>query len=273
MEDAPLLLPVVIPYGQDIVSDACSKAVPTVLAVWDAATSHGHSAAISVAMGCQDGTIFLFHPEIVKAPSTESSSLDPKPHRTSPRPLGLSNLTRLHGPPSPSASSNHSSFLSTGTVSKHASFQPSKARVQAGISKEQVEAPKTYVDYENEASKLKSLLKSRDAQKERGFMESLLSIGHHRGSSSEGQHPKLSRHTSYSQNSTKHASSASTSPPASPTGNQSTRPIRSGDGNGAADPLKLVIHAFPPRFGQGRSVVQLIAMEEGTLLASLQECG
>jgi hypothetical protein len=147
--------------------------------------------------------------------------------------------------------------------------------VQSGVSKEQAEAPKSYVDYDSEPAKLKSLLKPRD-MKERGLIESLmpsLNPGHHqRAQSSESRSLQIERNSTSSQISTTQVSSTSVSPPLSPTG---TLAMRSPQMNidSSVDGLKLAIHTFPPRFGQGRAITALEYMEDGALLASLQECG
>lgn len=279
MEDE-LLFPLVIPHSYDLISEACINAIPTSLAAWEVLAPNSNS--ISVAMGCEDGSIYIFHPESIFSPSIETNTLDSgvlaklQPPMSPRQPL-LTNLSRFHGPPSPSASSNHSSVMSTPAGHKYASFQPSKSRASAGVSKEQVEAPKNHVDYDQEPAKLKSLLKARELPKERGFIEGFipsLKMGHHhyhhRPGSSEGQQSKLERHPSYSQTSTNPASSTSTSPPASPTG---PRMMRSSDGFTGSYRLKLAVHAFPPRFGFGRAITQLQPLEDGMLLASLQECG
>lgn len=281
MDDEPLLFPVVISRGQEVIAEACNKATATTLAAWE--PLRDGDGPTSVAMGCKDGSVYIFRHNTTPSSPTDSvvvqeSVISAKGQRpTSPRlPVtSISNMARLYGPPSPAASSSSSNYFKTAGVSKHASFQPSKSRVQAGISKEQVEAPKSYVNYEEEPAKLKSLLKTRDP-KDRSLIDSLmptLSIGQHQRTSSSDTHSqKLEHRSSYSQISTTQVSSTSTSPPASPAATTAVRfPHITNDA--FSDGLKLWIHTFPPRFGQGRAVTALEYMEDGAILASLQECG
>ncbi|KIM30119.1 hypothetical protein M408DRAFT_101314 [Serendipita vermifera MAFF 305830] len=280
MEDEPFLFPLVISRGHESIAEACNKAKSTTLAAWESVKDG--NGPLSVAMGCKDGSIYLFQSQptpssplnsnIAQEPTIAAKGQGP----TSPRLLltGISNKTRLHGPPSPAASNSSSTYFKPTSGTKHTSFQPARSRVQAGVTKEQAEAPKTYVNYEEEPAKLKSLLKTREP-KDRGLIESLmpnLNIGHQRTSSSDTQSQKLEIHSSHSQVSTTQVSSTSTSPPASPTGNTTVRAPQIGL-DIQSDGLKLAIHAFPPRFGQGRAITSLEYLEDGALLASLQECG
>jgi len=281
MEDEPFLLPVVVSRGQEVISEACNKATATTLSAWE--PLRGGDGPVSVAMGCKDGSVYIFQSNSTDSSPTDSlvheTALSPKTQRQtgSKTAAGFPNVARLQRPPSPAGSSTSSSaLLKASGSSKHASFQPSRSRVQSGVSKEQVEAPKSHVDYGEEPAKLKSLLKPRDT-KERGIIESLmpsLNLGHHhqRAHSSEIHSQQIERYSTYSQVSTAAVSSTSASPPISPTG---TSALRSPQNNidTSPDGLKLAIHTFPPRFGQGRAVAALEYMEAGALLASLQECG
>ena len=274
MEDESLFLPLVLPGNTEIISEACNSAKITALAGWKPSNTDGEVA--SVAMGCEDGSIFVFGPGISSSiPETSATISKPSTQRpTSPRPSTIANLTRLHGPPSPALSSTGSSYFKPTLSAKPATLQSSKSRVQAGVSKEQVEAPKNYVDYDDEPAKLKSLLKAREPVKDRGLLDNLipaLHIGHHhhhRGSSSENTSQANEKQSSYSQISTR-PSSTSTSPPISPTATENQRraipPV--------SDHLMLKVHTTSPRLAFGRSVTAITYLEEGLTFASLQECG
>lgn len=280
MDDEPFLFPVVVSRGQEVIAEACNKAIATTLAAWE--PLRGADGPVSVAMGCKDGSVYIFQSNSMASSPTDSlvhePALSPKIQRqTSSRTAaGLPNVSRLQRPPSPTGTStSNSTLLKASGSSKHASFQPSRSRVQSGVSKEQVEAPKSHVNYGEEPAKLKSLLKPRDT-KERGIIESLmpsLNIGHHhRAHSSETHSQQIERYSTYSQVSTAPVSSTSASPPISPTGTSALRSPQNHIDT-SPDGLKLTIHTFPPRFGQGRAVTALEYMEAGALLASLQECG
>ncbi|KAG8813034.1 hypothetical protein FRC17_001701, partial [Serendipita sp. 399] len=274
MEDEPILFPLVVPQSSKIIEESCAASNPTVLTTWR--SPNNLDASYSVAIGSEDGSTFIFLPKQQNISSPATSNVDNNTsvrstRPTSPRPSSSGHATVLHGPPSPSASHTGSFHFKSPVVS----FQPSKSRVQAAISKELVEAPKNYVDFDDEPKKLKSLLKTREPSKDRGLLDNLipsLHLHHRQGSGSDGAPHHLGRQLSYSQMSTNNPSSSSTSPPTSPVkesgldnrGNPSTSPMGE---------LLLVAHAIPPRFGAGRATTALKFMEDGAILISLQECG
>lgn len=291
MEDEPFLFPLLVPHGRDLITEACNKANPTTLTSWERGNGNGSSGVISIAMGCDDGSIFLFHPEETILASSELSPIDQIPLR-SPAPYQsvspsqpnqkitpFSNLSHLNRVPSPAPSSTSSShFGLRGPGSSK--LQPSKSRVQAGISNEQAEAPKNYVDFDEEAAKLKQMLKTREAAKERGFIEGLLpslNIGHahsRRTSSDAGPSQHLEVPSNASTNpASPIGTSASTSPASSPMPPNPRRTMSYDKTRRVSNAVKLVAHTFPPRFGYGRGVTALQPMENGMVLAALQECG
>ncbi|KAG8814855.1 hypothetical protein FRC19_001453, partial [Serendipita sp. 401] len=273
MEDEPLLLPLVVPQGSRIIEESCVESEPTILATWRPANKF--DALYSVALGSEDGSTFIFQPKPQHISISETSHIDNnaslRPARpTSPRPSS-SGHAAVHGPPSPSISNAGSSYLKSPIGSKGGSFQPSKSRVQAALSKEQAEAPKNYVDYDDEPKKLKSLLKAKEQSKDRGLLDNFLPslrTGHRRQSTSDSAPSHLGKEPSFSQMSTNNPSSSSTSPPTSPVKESgvTTSVLPIGE-------ISLVAHAIPPRFGVGRATTALHFVEDGTILISLQECG
>jgi len=279
MEDEAFLFPVVVSRGHEVIKDACNKASATALAAWE--PLRGVDGPVSVAMGCRDGSVYIFQPSSTSSSPTESVSQEgalSSKQTSAKAPLAnFPNISRLQRPPSPAGSSaSNSTHLRVVPSAKHASFQPSKSRAQAGLSKEQVEAPKSHVDYGDEPSKLHSLLKQRDT-KERGLIETLmpsLNTGHHRqrAHNAETQPQRVERKYSYSQASTTQVSSTSTSPPISPTATTTAMLLPQTNIDTSTNYLNLAIHTFPPRFGQGRAVAAVEYVEDGALVAALQEC-
>lgn len=290
MEDEPFLFPLVVPHGRDILTEACNKATPRALAAWELNSGNaGSSGVVSIAMGCDDGSVFIFHPEETISTGSELSPTDQGPSSkiqgsASQKITPFSNLSHLYRAPSPAPSTSSSSYLKATGNSKHASFQPSKSRVQAGISNEQAEAPKNYVDFDDEPAKLKQMLKPRENTKERGFMEGLLPslniaiTGHTRQASSEAppqllEVPQKGLSNPAPPSKTSTSTSASTSPPTSPSKSNMQRTISHEGIKRTSNTLKLTAHAFPPRFGYGRGITALQPIENGAALATLQECG
>ncbi|PVF99519.1 hypothetical protein CPB86DRAFT_783642 [Serendipita vermifera] len=274
IKDEALLYPLVLPQIEDIISSSCANATVTCLAAWRATDKP--TSTISVAMGCKEGSIYFFHPESSATVNTDVATQET--HLSSPtqksKPAAFTNLSKLYRAPSPTPSTT-SSYSKSASAVKQPSFQPSKSRVQAEISKEQVEAPKNYVDYDEEPAKLKHMLKTRET-KDRGFLDSLmpsLSSHSHRPRSADGSTQKVQKEPSFSQPSVTNTSSTSTSPPASPIGSNFTRQIPGSAGHSQSDSLSLVAHTLSPRLGEGRAVRALQPLERGNYMASLQECG
>jgi len=236
-----------------------------------------------VALGCEDGTIYLFLPkrswDLVdrnsgpKVSPVQATTL-PKLSQ-SQRPATPTQVLRA---PSPAPSNGHSHRVTTAL---HGPFLPSKSKIQAEVSKEQVEAPKNYVDYDDEPAKLKSLLKGKSPVKERSVIDSIIpkferNIHLDRQSASKSTHLTLDKEEVKSflsaGNSSPSWTSRSLSPVlGSPPSSALPRITRTADD--PSDSLRLVAHIFPPRFGQGRKITGLEALEYGSLVVSLQECG
>lgn len=101
-------------------------------------------------VGCEDGSLYVFHHRSLSTPNDpiEPSSLQVT---QSPRTKSTRNSRYV----SPSASPSASSFQSVPFL------MSSPSRVVSGVSMEQVEAPKNYVDFDDEPDKLKDMLKGK----------------------------------------------------------------------------------------------------------------
>ena len=99
-------------------------------------------------LGYSDGSIVLFHPKYSKSSKATSltSPVTPTAPYRYPMHLSLTNSRTT----SPSSSKANLTAIST-----------SKSRAVSGLSKEQVEAPKNYVDFDEEPEKLKDMLGDR----------------------------------------------------------------------------------------------------------------
>ena len=237
-----------------------------------------------VALGCEDGSIYLFLPKrswdlvdhssgpkaspVVQA--TTSARLSQPPRPATP--------TQVLRAPSPVSSSGHSHRVTTAL---HGPFLPSKSKIQAEVSKEQVEAPKNYVDYDDEPAKLKSLLKGKGPVNQRGVIDSIIPK-FERNIHLDRQSARKSAHLTLDKEEAKSFLSASDSSPSwtplslspvlgAPPSSAIPCVIRAADD--PSDSLRLVAHIFPPRFGQGRKITGLEILERGSLVVSLQECG
>lgn len=137
------------PHGQNLIEVSLARSKASALEFWNYKPDQGRTGAPLRAgvFGCLDGSLFLFH----SVPATNdvpiSSSSERRRSRRALSPLDLTKFTRsLSGSTSPSLLSPSSLHV------------PPRSRVVSGITTENVEAPKVYVDFEDETDRLKSLL-------------------------------------------------------------------------------------------------------------------
>ena len=276
--EPPLVVPIVVPGAS--LEESASTSTATKLLSW----STEDTRTGGVALGCEDGSIYLFLPksswELVDRNSgpkvfPDQATTLPRPPQA-PRP-GTPTLVLQASSPVPSNGATSHRV----TTALHGPFLPSKSKIQAEVSKEQVEAPKNYVDYDDEPAKLKGLLKGKGPVKERSVIDSIIpkferNIHLDRQSAGKNLHLTLDKEEVKSYlsggNSSPSWTPRSLSPVlSSPPSSALPSIIRNGDD--PFDSLRLVAHIFPPRFGQGRKITGLEALERGSLVVSLQECG
>ena len=177
MESAsgPFLVPLTLPTAaklsagnvdslehQNLIESSCSEAQATVLVSWGLSVAEVAESRGAV-IGCKDGTLYVFQPSpgVPNTPQKSGHS----------RPTSLMETDIASGPSTPSLRPRHhsrSAYVASRSVSppSMAFHQPtfnmtSRSHVVSGLSKEQVEAPKNYVDFEDEPEKLKEMLKGK----------------------------------------------------------------------------------------------------------------
>jgi hypothetical protein len=281
------------------VNTSCSQAKPTYLTSWGLGRDSTSKDPEGVAMGCEDGSIYIFRPKrnASRRPTTTSklfvpqislqATLSPRQAANSPP---VSPGANHNGLPSPSPSTTSLTSMTTSkSVNGHGhpfSVVP-RTRAVSDISKDQVEAPKVYVDYEEEEDKLRAMLKGgkgpvRDKGITEGWMPSFsraLNIQRFSGT----DHDKTPSSESLVDEGDDEPSNSrpSPSPPPTPPGQAShlraAAPIRHETiqvrPRAPLRNLGIAFHIFPPRFGDGHSVTSLSAVEEGKFLVCLQESG
>jgi hypothetical protein len=143
---------------------SCSEAQATVLVSWGLSGTEVAESRGAV-LGCKDGTLFVFQPssEARIAPQNSGHS----------RPISLIDADVTSGLSTPSLRArrhSRSGYAGSRSVSPslglHQATLNMTARSHAvsGLSKEQVEAPKNYVDFEDEPEKLKEMLKGKSVK-------------------------------------------------------------------------------------------------------------
>jgi hypothetical protein len=209
-----------------------------------------------VALGCEDGTLFLLRQNCHAAPiSIEKPLLSRSPSRKSAR-----HSSRSHSRPR------------TPTSSLTPFSLASRARVVSAISDEQARAPKNYVDFDEESEKLRELLKG-------GIKDS---------SSTDQPRRSFDRAIPTERQPVQSKGPASPSGPAPRgeskpfSGTHSPKPsIGSLPSSHSTPPspfctsyqLSLEFHIFPPRSGPGNAVIGLHALVNSRHLICLRSQG
>ncbi|KAH7928777.1 hypothetical protein BV22DRAFT_1058262 [Leucogyrophana mollusca] len=177
-----MLVPLTFPACVDI----CDTEADEVNALEASVVTEGPSSLISwgrngvgpsgAAIGGKHGSLYIFQP--TSDTSTRLRSPTPTVHLpildlarpTSPTTTATSNHSRRH---SRSFQRSHSTSPSGSSSALGLMSVPQRSRVVSGLSREQVEAPKNYVDYDDEPEKLKDMLKGKNIR-ERSLVDAIL---------------------------------------------------------------------------------------------------
>jgi WD repeat-containing protein 7 len=215
-----------------------------------------------VALGCEDGTLYFLRQSRDCTSTPINIDQPPSSRPPSPTPVHLSSRSRSR-PRTPIASLSPFSLPS------------SRARVVSGISDEQAQAPKNYVDFNEEPEKLKELLKG-------GIKDSTStdrpSLSLDRIAAIEKQHTPSKGLASPSSSVRRGEAKSLLSATQSPTPSVVSLPFPTSH-SAVSSPshppyqLSLEFHTFLPRSGPGNAVVGLHALVNGRYLICLQSQG
>ncbi|KAK0201531.1 hypothetical protein DFS33DRAFT_1348146 [Desarmillaria ectypa] len=247
--------------NQSVASLAEGSSKPTVITSWGLSDSCSGGERFAV-VGCQDGTSLVFRSSL--APFTPTASM-PHDSAQSSRPSSPLRVSR----------SSRATSCSTSPTSNTSTFPPfnvaPRSRIVSGITTEKVEAPKNYVDFEDEPDKLKDMLRGHRTKDRRYSSE-------YRDTTSNPRHaPTVSPEVVFSSaNQRKEMPhsllSATTSPgftpksistPASPRG----QPLIE-----HGPKLDFSHCIIPPHFGQGHAIASLRPLDDARYLV-LREDG
>ena len=276
LEQFPLSLSVSfsVPKGKasaNPVEEALSSCSATTIAFWGPpslapfAEPGGRRDSQGIGIGCKDGSVFVLRsarPTTVPLVIPASSPPDPISPPTSPRRhLGF-------GRPSSRSASPSS------TKSSISPFQVTRSRVVSSVTAEQAEAPKNYVDFEEEQERLKGMLRGKghrdrhaSTSRTRPERESITAITSITGSSLRKDDTQS--YLSAALSPTSSTLSLSVSTPPSPTLIPSVSP----EPSHPSSLFGIQYHAFPPHAGPGRSVSSLKAHDGGKYFTCLLEMG
>lgn len=287
MSSFPLVVPFTFPNGYQsgdetlistraLVDESCSDSRAIRLTSWirnpasgSASPSSGSDFIQGAAIGCEDGSLFLFQRPVDHhfPPDISLESRDATPTFSRPS----SPLRHGHTSRSRSRSTTPSSL---------SGFSPlniaSRSRIVSGVNTDQVQAPRNYVDYDEEPEKLKELLKG--GVRETTVTDRLSLPSFDKGLTIEKPAQATGTPSSFT---TLRLADVNTlpSPPhltlAAITKSPSV--VSSPNLHPSASPhlygLGLERHVFPPIFGRGCAVSELQPFNSGHHILSLQTNG
>ncbi|EGN97892.1 hypothetical protein SERLA73DRAFT_55174 [Serpula lacrymans var. lacrymans S7.3] len=266
---------------------SCSTEHSTSLVTWgygQAVLGVQDSRTKGAAIGGEHGSIYIFHPPPVTPSHTRTSTpsiqlVDPAGISRPTSPASHSRRPSRSGLPASRSASPSSLYFNQTFLN----ISP-RARIVSGVSKEQVEAPKNYVDYEDEPDKLKGMLKSRSLR-DRTIADTLLpsfdkGVVIEKSLPQSASSPPSIPSGSFlkrkdeaksllsAMNSPTISSKSMSSPPSPhvliPSPLEPTLPSHN---------LSLKCHVFPPHCGPGHAISDMWMFEESNLLLALQETG
>jgi WD repeat-containing protein 7 len=245
-----------------ILERSLTKSFPTILKYWTTTPKDVQDVEThALVLGCRDGTLYVFHR--LSTPSPDAIGLVPEllGNNKLPKPRNLPRISKIPSSNSLAVSASALSVLSpTFNVT-------AKLRVVSGVTTEQVEAPKNYVDFEDEPDKLKDILKGRNPRER--YDNSSDRAPKSPPSSIIEPAPKPKNLAPKSLLSVENSRSPTPpfSAPASPREGDSHSPP------GFSYHWELLYHVIPYRSGFEHSVKSVQFLDDGRFLAVLQKSG
>lgn len=282
MQDESLTIPLVF-KSQSQASDldrACNLATTTRLVTWGLAgwsEGYGSDTVPGAALGCEDGSVYIFSLEDKKEQYFSNLSDLPLCNVTNP---SLPHSNQASRAPSPASSHKFPLSPRNASGSSHISqllTQSGRSRTTSAVSKASAEAPKNYVDFDEEKERLEGIVKNGPPTKPKTLADGLRSsfAVANLGLSEPERRSRVVKLSGLVED------SASTSPRHSipsppPSSSSSTSSLHVSSSNihdsNPTPPLSLKFHVFSPATGYNDRAVALHYLFPGVLL-SLRECG
>jgi hypothetical protein len=235
------------PNTQWLLDSTFATSRPTVIEYWHETASTG-----GIIVGCALGSIYMFHCLSEMNPHLPASQLE-----ESTDPVIVKTPRRK-----PRRSFNTSGSNSPGpsnlVLSPTLNVTP-KPRVVSGVTTEQVEAPKNYVDFEDEPDKLKDILKGRAPRDKSVTTDPNTERAPKSNAPSVIEPVPLSKR----KNMLSAANSRAPTPPISTPSSSSPN----------SDMWVLKYHTIPTRSGSGHAVKSIQLLPDAQHFAVLQESG
>ena len=245
-----------------IIERSLSKSFPTILKYWSTTSKAVQDVEThALVLGCRDGTLYVFHR--LSTPPQVIGSVPglPENNKSSTKPRNLPRISKTPSSNSPPVSASALSSVLSPTFNVTA-----KLRVVSGVTTEQVEAPKNYVDFEDEPDRLKDILKGRNPRERHDNSSDRTPKSAASSIIEPAPKPKnLQRALLSIENS--RTPTPPFSAPASPRESEPLSPP------GVSYHWELLYHVIPSRSGFEHSVKSIQFLDDGRFLAVLQESG
>ena len=241
------------PRGQNSIEVSLARSKASALEFWNyRPNQRGTGGPLRAGvLGCLDGSLFLFHCVRSTNTDTVSPSTARRRSRRALSPLNFTNLTRT-GSTSPS-------LLSPASL-----HVPPRSRVVSGITTEPVEAAKVYVDFEDEADRLKSLLEGKAPKEKAHSVENDIARTPDPASTSNSESGSLK------------GKETSKGPPSMSPQKDAPAPTLldvSPSDQHLPQELRLVAHIVPNLGVVGHAVRAAIPIQNGKIFVTLRESG
>ncbi|PPQ70616.1 hypothetical protein CVT25_011982 [Psilocybe cyanescens] len=248
---------------QNVLEASFINSVPTVLESLKT-TSTSNDDRNRVVIGCKDGTVYVLH----RLPPSSPTSGDPSQSKEASR---SKSTTRIAKSPHSNSSPTLASFPLSPTFNVTA-----KPRVVSGVTTEPVEAPKNYVDFDDEPDKLKDILKGKNPRERHSISESSSDKNPKSSTPSIIEPVPVSKRKGAAPRSLLSAtnSRAPTPPPfTSPNSPMESMSISTSSSNHSLHAYSLLYHVVPLQSGYGHAIRSIRFLEDGRFFAALQENG
>lgn len=237
------------------------KSFPTILKYWSTTSKEVQDVEThALVLGCRDGTLYVFHR--LSTPSSDALELVPEfLENKSPKPR-IPRISKI-----PSSNSLPISASALSSVLSPTFNVTAKLRVVSGVTTEQVEAPKNYVDFEDEPDKLKDILKGRNPRERHDNSSDRAPKSAASSIIEPAPKPKNLAPKSLLSVENSRSPTPPFSAPASPREGSSLSPP------GFSYHWELLYHVIPYRSGFEHSVKSIQFLDDGRFLAVLQKSG
>ena len=259
----------------DLVEESLTSASPSCITYWDSHNPVASSGskpdsipAEGVALGCNDGSIFVLR-SFGQSGAVPSVTI---PSELVSSPTGTRRYLGLGHPTSRSASPS-------STKSSLSPFHVTRSRIVSAVSNEQVEAPKNYVDFDEEQEKLRGMLKGKghsdsrrpSTSRPRSDKDHLVLEKAVQNISNVGSSLRKDDTMSYLSSALSPTASTLSLPLSGPPSPTLVLPPSPEPSSPASFSLRC--HIFPPHSGAGRAVSSLKLHERGRYISCLNTSG